>query len=115
GLQRTTFGFLVVDDDCNPHVELLADLHDVGGEGDGMCAVVSLLAGYLRCNDPVQGFGAEHVTWNDHRHPSPGGETRPALVRVVHASCSACAASTSGHGASVGRTKRYDLLWSAHA
>jgi hypothetical protein len=62
-LQRTTFGFLVVDDDCSPHVELLADLHDFGGEGDGMFAVVSPLAGYKRFNDPVQGFGAEHVLW----------------------------------------------------
>lgn len=83
-LQRTTFGYLVVDDDCSPHVELLADLHDFGGEGDGMCAVVRPLAAYKRFNDPVQGFGAEHVLWNDHRQPSPGGERRPALMGLVH-------------------------------
>ena len=34
-LQRTTFGFLVVDDDCSPHVELLADLLTLVA-GDGM-------------------------------------------------------------------------------
>jgi hypothetical protein len=32
----------------------------------------------------VQGFGAEHVLWNDHRQPSPGGERRPALMGLVH-------------------------------
>jgi hypothetical protein len=37
-----------------------------------------------RFNDPVQGFGAEHVTWNDHRQPSPGGERRPTLMGLVH-------------------------------
>ncbi len=63
-LQRTTFGFLVVDDDCSPRVELLADLQDFGGEGDVMYAVVSPLADYKRFNDTVQGFGAEHVMWN---------------------------------------------------
>ena len=83
-LQRTTFGYLVVDDDCSPHVELLADLHDFGGEGDGMFAVVRPFAAYKRFNDPVQGFGAEHVLWNDHRQPSPGGERRPALMGLVH-------------------------------
>jgi hypothetical protein len=30
------------------------------------------------------GFGAEHVTWNDHRQTSPGGERQPALMCLVH-------------------------------
>jgi hypothetical protein len=30
------------------------------------------------------GFGAEHVTWNDHRQTSPGGERPPALMGLVH-------------------------------
>ena len=83
-LQRTTFGFLVVDDDCSPRVELLADLQDFGGEGDVMYAVVSPLADYKRFNDTVQGFGAEHGMWNDHRQTSPSGERRPALMGLVH-------------------------------
>jgi hypothetical protein len=32
----------------------------------------------------VQGFGAEHVMWNDHRQTSPGGERPPALMGLVH-------------------------------
>ena len=83
GLHCTTFGFLVVDDDCSPHVELLADLHDFGGEGDVMYAVVSPLADYKRFNDTVQGFGAEHVMWNDHRQTSPGGEGAHDLMGLV--------------------------------
>jgi hypothetical protein len=49
-----------------------------------MYAVVSPLADYKRFNDTVQGFGAEHVMWNDHRQTSPSGERRPALMGLVH-------------------------------
>ena len=52
--------------------------------GDVMFAAVSPLAGYKRFNDPVQGFGAEHVLWNDHHQPSPSGARRPALMGLVH-------------------------------
>ena len=53
GLHRPTLGFLVVDDDSGPLVELFVDLEDFGGERDVMFALVSTLTGYKRFNDTV--------------------------------------------------------------
>jgi hypothetical protein len=57
--------------------------HDHDMQGKTILAFRRIVP-YKRFNDPVQGFGAEHVLWNDHRQPSPGGERRPALMGLVH-------------------------------
>jgi hypothetical protein len=53
GLHCTTFGFLVVDDDCGALVELFADLEHFGDQRDVMFAVVGALAGDKRFNDTM--------------------------------------------------------------
>jgi hypothetical protein len=66
GLNRTTLGGLVVDEDRSPYVELLVHLADFRGQRDFLSAVVSPFAGHERFDDPAQGVRTQQAVGNDH-------------------------------------------------
>src|SRR5712691_9723838 len=66
GLNRTTLGVLVVDEDRRPRVELLPHLPDFGSERDVLGAVVGALAGHERFDNPAQRVGTEHPVGKNH-------------------------------------------------